>query len=230
MSPRLLFELWYTHQVPSLKKSLWLISFRGLWVRKTRTLITASGIMLGVAAIFAISVMSASTTQSLKDFFAQVSGNANLSISDAGKSGEGMPERTFHRVLVVPGIAAAAEMTTNRAFLVENDKTTTIQLAGIDPELDRRLRTYTLVEGRFLSQREKAHNIVLVTKFASDHGIKLGDSIILRINSEQDEKFRVIGLLADEGAGHLNGGSIGFVTLDVADNIYGRGGKIDRSI
>lgn len=209
-------------------KSLWIISFRNLWVRKARTLVTASGIMLGVAAVFAISVMSASTTQSLKDFFAQVSGRANLSIGDAGRSGEGMPERTFHRVLIVPGVAAAAEMTTNRATLLENDKTTTISVTGIDPDFDRRLRTYTLVEGRFLSQREKAHNILLVTKFAADHNIKLGDSILLRIGSDQEEKFKVIGLLADEGAGHLNGGSIGFVTLDVADNVYNRGGKVDQ--
>lgn len=216
-------------QSRKLGKSLWIISFRNLWVRKARTLVTASGIMLGVAAIFAISVMSASTTQSLKDFFAQVSGKANLSVVDAGGSGEGMPDRTFNRVLIAPGVASAAEMTTNRATLLEKDnKTTTIQVAGIDPEFDRRLRTYTLVDGRLLSQREKARNILLVAKFATNHNIKLGDSILLRISAEQEEKFKVVGLLADGGAGHLNGGSIGFVTLDVADNVFNRGGKIDQ--
>jgi hypothetical protein len=49
---------------------LWQLAFRNLWTRKTRTFVTALGILLGVAAMFAVGVMSASTAQSLKDFFA----------------------------------------------------------------------------------------------------------------------------------------------------------------
>jgi ABC-type lipoprotein release transport system permease subunit len=102
-------------------KKLWLLAFRNLWVRKTRTLITASGILLGVAAMLAVSIMSASTTQSLKDFFAQSSGRASLTISDAGRSGEGFPRRTLHRVQSSPGVTEAVGITANRVMLLAKE-------------------------------------------------------------------------------------------------------------
>jgi len=209
-------------------KHFWQISFRNLWVRKTRTLITASGIMLGVAAVFAINVMSASTTQSLKDFFAATSGKANLTISDAGRSGEGMPERAFTRVLAMPGVQDAAAITNNRATLLASDKNVTIAVAGIDPEADKHLRSYTPTQGQFLSRTSRQRDLVLVEKFAADHAIKVGDSITLRLANNTDEKFKVIGLLASEGAGQLNGGNIAFITLASADTLFTRGGKIDQ--
>lgn len=216
-----------TTRKPTLKH-FWQISFRNLWVRKTRTLITASGIMLGVAAVFAINVMSASTTQSLKDFFAQVSGRANLTISDAGRSGEGMPERAFSRVKVFEGVQDAAAMSNNRATLLQTDKNITLAVAGIDPQEDLHLRSYKMAEGQFLARTSHQRDIVLVQKFAADHGLRLGDTITLRLPDNTEEKFKVIGLLANDGAGQLNGGSIGFVTLESADSLFARGGKVDQ--
>jgi putative ABC transport system permease protein len=206
----------------------WFLAFRNLWVRKTRTLITASGILLGVAAMLAISVMSASTTQSLKDFFAQSSGRADLTISDAGSSGEGFPQRTLRRVQQFDGVVAAVGTTTNRVTLVGQDKLVSIAVVGIDPEVDQRMRTYKLLSGQLPVKREKAQNIVLVAKFASDHQIALGDTITVELPSGDDAKFKVTGLLADEGAGHLNGGSVGFVNLDVAETVFKRGSRLDQ--
>ena len=63
-----------------------LLAFRNLWARKTRMLITMFGILLGVTAILSVSVMISSTTQSLRDIFAQASGRANLTIMDASRA------------------------------------------------------------------------------------------------------------------------------------------------
>ncbi|MCL4394774.1 MAG: ABC transporter permease, partial [Chloroflexi bacterium] len=205
----------------------WILAFRNLWVRKTRTLVTASGILLGVAAMLAVSVMSASTTQSLKDFFAQSSGRANLTIVDASSSGEGFPERTLRRVQQFDGVADAVGTTSNQVLLLAKDKTIPISVVGIDPEADPRLRTFTLAAGQFLAKRQNAQDILLVGKFAADHKIALGDTVTLELPSGIEDKFKVIGLLADEGAGHLNGGSIGFVNLDVAETVFDRGSRID---
>lgn len=179
--------------------------------------------------MLAVSIMSASTTQSLKDFFAQTSGRANLTVSDAGKSGEGFAERALQRIQVFEGVVDAVGITNNRASLVtQENKLVTLLVAGINPDVDRRMRTYTVVDGRFLARHDKSQNILLVAKFAADHSIALGDSVVLRLANGSDEKFKVIGLLADEGAGHLNGGSIGFVNLDVADTVFERGGRLDQ--
>ncbi len=61
--------------------NLYLLAFRNLWVRKSRTLLTLAGVALGVALVLAVSITNASTRQSFEDFFAQASGNASLTIS-----------------------------------------------------------------------------------------------------------------------------------------------------
>src|SRR5512135_3420417 len=132
---------------------LWMLAFRNLGVRKTRTLITASGIALGIAAMLAVSVMGATTAQSLKDFFAQSSGRANLTVTESGNSGEGYSSLTLARVRAVDGVANATGTTVNRVALVEKDKLVSIAIAGIDPQVDPRIRTYKLISGRFLESQ-----------------------------------------------------------------------------
>jgi putative ABC transport system permease protein len=206
----------------------WALAFRNLWVRKARTAVTASGILLGVAAMLAISVMSATTTQSLKAFFAESSGRANLTISDAGNTGEGFPQRTLRRVQQFDGVERAVGTTTNRVTLLAKDELVLLDVVGIDPDVDPQMRTYKLTAGQFLVKREKSQSILLVAKFASDHQIGLGDTITLQLPDGEDQKFKVIGLLADEGAGHLNGGSTGFLNLDVAETVFSRGSRLDQ--
>ncbi len=206
----------------------WMLAFRNLWARKTRTLVTASGIALGIAAMLAVSVMAASTAQSLKDFFAQSSGRANLAITEAGSSGEGLPARALLRVRAVDGVQDAVGSTLNRVSLLTKDKSVPIAISGIDPESDRRVRTYKLASGQFVETRTKAHNAILVGKFAADYDIALGDTITLRLTDGTDDEFKVIGLLTDEGAGRLENGSIAFTNLQVAQDVFGRGNRVDQ--
>ncbi len=207
----------------------YLLAFRNLWARKIRTSITASGISIGVAAMLAVSVMSASTTESLKTFFAQASGRAHLTISDAGRSGEGFDERAVNRVKAFEGVAEVAGTTFNRALLLkQNNKTIGITIAGIEPDADQRMRIYALAGGRFVSRAERAHNVVLVQRFAQDHKIALGDTLTIILPTNREAKIKVVGLLANEGAAQMNAGNIGFVTLDAAQSIFEREGKLDQ--
>ena len=103
-----------------------------------------------------------------------------------------------------------------------------LSVVGIDPESDSRLRTYTLAAGRMLGPREKSHNIVLVAKFAQDHALALDDTLTLTLPDGTGRKFKVVGLLADEGAAHVNGGSVGFVNIDVAQDVFARGSRLDQ--
>jgi putative ABC transport system permease protein len=205
-----------------------MLAFRNLWARKMRTLITASGIALGIAAMLAVSVMAATTAQSLKDFFSQSSGRANLAVTESSNTGEGLAARTLLRVGAFDGVQAAVGATLDRVVLNGKDKTVAIAIAGIDPAVDQVVRTYKISSGRFLEAREKGHNILLVGKFADDHKIALGDSISLGLTNGTEEKFKVVGLLSDVGAGHLENGSIGFVNLPVAQDTFSRGNRLDQ--
>lgn len=210
--------------------NLYLLAFRNLWVRKSRTFLTLSGVALGVALVLAVSITNASAKQSFESFFAQASGNANLTVADAASMTvqKGMRASLLREVQSFPGVAVAAAMTSNEALLIGKDnKTVGLAMVGIDPAIDSQVRTYEIVAGEFLKPKDRSYEIVLVKPEADKHGIGLGDKIELIVGSDA-QTFTVIGLLADKGAARINMGRVGFVTLDVAREVFARGNKVDQ--
>src|SRR5947207_10536169 len=81
------------------------ISLRHLREEPGRTLLTLSGVALGVAVYLAIRLANASALASFNTTVDAVAGRANLQVT--GGSG-GFDERLFLRVRQVPGVQAAA--------------------------------------------------------------------------------------------------------------------------
>jgi putative ABC transport system permease protein len=210
--------------------NLYLLAFRNLWVRKSRTFFTLSGVALGVALVLAVSILNASANKSFESFFAQASGNANLTIADAASMSahKGFRASLLHEVRAFPNVINAVGMTTNSALLLGKDNQTTgLTILGIDPAEDAKIRVYELAEGRLLSEGERAYNIVLPKPIADKREIHLGDKIELMVGNET-LTFTVIGLLADKGAARIYNGAVGFVTLDVSREVFQRGSKFDQ--
>ena len=65
-----------TRQTATLS-NLYGLALRNLWTRKTRTLLTALGIVLGVAVILAINIANSSTLASINKIFDEASGLAD---------------------------------------------------------------------------------------------------------------------------------------------------------
>ena len=94
-----------TQQSSSLR-TLNALAFRNLWARKTRTFLTALGIVLGVAVILAINITNNSTLASINKIFDEASGTADLVIVPSSYTGtSGYPESTLGRVKSVEGVA-----------------------------------------------------------------------------------------------------------------------------
>jgi putative ABC transport system permease protein len=206
------------------------LAFRNLWTRKARTLFTLSGIALGVALVLAVSITNTSAEQAFQDFFAQASGNASLTVSDAASMTvqKGMRASLLHEVKAFPGVATAVGITYDSALLTGKDnQVTSLTVAGVDPADDVQVRTYELAEGRFLSEQDRSYDIVLPRPLAEKRGIALNDKIDLTIGSDI-KTFTVVGLLADKGAARIYNGTLGFVTLEVAREVFERGSKFDQ--
>ena len=117
-------------------RNFYLLAFRDLWARKTRTLLTLFGVALGVAFVLAVSITNTSTQQSLEAFFAQTSGRASLTISNAGGPGvpSGIRASVLREAQAFPGVVAAVAMTADSAILLGKDNANTrLTVAGIDP-------------------------------------------------------------------------------------------------
>ncbi len=203
------------------------LALRNLWSRKLRTLITGFGIVLGVATVLAFGVTNATVENSLNDFFSQTSGDADLTISSSDR-GQTFRERAMRRVANFPGVTLAVGSLWRGADVRLPEENERITLVGIDPNADPQVRSYKLAEGRLIDDTDRTYTIVLVTTFAEDNGIRLGDDLEIDMGGGRVEAFEVVGLLKSEGTARLNNGAIGFLRLDVAQNLFDEGNRLSQ--
>jgi putative ABC transport system permease protein len=210
--------------------NLYLLAFRNLWVRKSRTVLTLAGVALGVALVLAVSITNTSAKKAFEDFFAQASGNASLTIADAASMSvqKGFRASLLRQVKSAPGVVTAVGMTADSALLVGKDKQiTNLTVLGIEPEDDVLVRSYELAQGRFLKTGDRSYEIVLPKPLAEKRGLALDDKIELQVG-QASQTFTLVGLLADKGAARAYNGTVGYVTLDVAREVFERGSKYDQ--
>ncbi len=228
------------------------LAFRNLTTRKTRTLLTTLGIVLGVAVILAISVTNQSTLSSINTIFDEASGLAHLVVESSSYTGvSGFPESIASRVRSVPGVAQAVPTLQTRTLLARDAADWQFQfglggasggnellLFGIDPELDPLARVYKLDSGRFLAPGETSYSALFTRDYADEKSISLGEDvdILLPDTSPRSEAgrdgdlatLRAVGFLRKDGPGLMNGGSVAFVPFDVLQDIFARGGELDQ--
>jgi putative ABC transport system permease protein len=203
------------------------LAFRNLWSRKLRTLLTGFGIVLGVATVLAFGVTNATVEKSLNDFFSQAAGEADLTILSAELK-QTFRERAIDRAAAFPNtiLAVGSLWREDAAWLRPENKVLT--LVGIEPEIDGRVRNYDLAAGRMISRDDRAYTIVLVAVFAEDNDIQLGDDLEIYLGEAGVEKFEVVGLLESEGVARIENGSIGFLRLDVAQDLFAERGRVSQ--
>lgn len=214
------------------------LALRSLMARRSRTLLTLFGIVLGVAVILAINITNLSTLDSLTSVFSQAAGSANLVVLSSTESDEGFKERIRGTILGIPGVQEAVPSLQTQAVLAdrslgERDANffggvdAVLVLYGIDPTLDPQVRDYEIVAGGFLPPALDVYEVVLVESFAADQGIGVGDDLGI-LTPKGIEIVRVAGLMSKEGAGQLNNGLFGVMPLEAAQEIFGRGGSLDQ--
>jgi putative ABC transport system permease protein len=93
-----------------------------------------------------------------------------------------------------------------------------LQIVGIDLQHDPQVRVYTLLEGRMPA--EGKYETAISREYASDKGLELGEELVFATGAGV-EHLEVVGILADEGAATINEGEVAFVSLDVAQQLFG---------
>jgi hypothetical protein len=86
--------------------------------RKSRTLLTIIGIVLGVAVVLAIAITNDSTLTSIRRIFDEASGRAPLVVTSDSVTGEPFDGGTILRVSKVPGVLRAALSVSQKTLLV----------------------------------------------------------------------------------------------------------------
>jgi len=216
-----------------------LLIFRSIRARPLRMLLSTFGIVLGVAAILAIGITNQTALDSVTQLFANTSGKSNLVITNSDVEAGGFSENVLMKVQDLPGIARAVPSLQTGTLLANESgpaeiglnffgmDTGGLMLYGINADLDAEVRVYKIVEGDFLSKDAAAYEIVLVSTFAEENDLEVGDWAEI-VAETGVEKLRLVGLMDRDGAGQLNNGAFGVIPLETAQKLFYRTDEIDQ--
>jgi len=215
------------------------LALSSLRARPLRTLLTTSGVVLGVAVILAISATNVSTLAALTDVFSQASGKAHLTITPSDASAQGFPAAALERISAVGGVAALVPVVRGQVSLADGAAPAQTELSmlgasagglllyAVDPLVDQRAREYKIIAGEFLSPDRGAYDVVLVQSFADEQEVRLGNEVTF-LTPGGSVRLRVVGLMNKDGPGQLNNGAFGVIPLETGREIFLRGGDLDQ--
>jgi len=203
------------------------ISWRHIERHRLRTFLTFLGIALGVSVVVAIAIVNRTLSTSFQSTIDKVAGKAVLQVTN-GESG--VRESLFPVVRDTPGVQDAAAAVEN-VLPVAGFEGERLYTYGVDFLTD-----YTIREHRFagtglafeqgLDFIAQPDSIALTESFANRLGLTKGSEITL-ITSQGRQRYTVRALLQEQGAARVFGGNFALLDLPVAQQAFGKEGKLD---
>ncbi|MGZ6339011.1 MAG: FtsX-like permease family protein [Candidatus Limnocylindrales bacterium] len=179
------------------------LAWRSLWGRPLRSLLTAAGIALGVAVLFAALVTNASIDAAADRTVRAVLGRSDLRV--AAFTEAGLTEPTVRAIASTPGVAVAVPELERRTYLqarlgaVPGGLPGPVTVLGIDPNLDGRLHDLPLAKGTGLSGGPEPSAVVSEALARAEH-LALGDELtLLGSAAAGPTAYRIVGLVAGDG-------------------------------
>jgi putative ABC transport system permease protein len=194
-----------------------------------RSLLTAAGIVLGVAIFAGMHAVGASVQSALNITIDRIAGKTQLQVT-AGESG--FPEDVLERVQSVSVVAAAApviEAVVQSGVKQEGN----LLIVGVDMTGDRSLREYDLEDGDqnivddplvFLAQLD---SLIVTRDFARRTGLGPGRSLTMQ-TMDGEQRFTIRGVMRPGGLSAAFGGNLAVMDIYAAQKVFGRGRRFDR--
>ncbi|MEY2425449.1 MAG: putative transport system permease protein [Actinomycetota bacterium] len=203
------------------------VSVRNLARRKGRYALTASGIALGVAVLFAVQIMSGATNDALDRAIHGSAGEYDVYVHPVGNFDATFAPGMLERVRALPDVALAGTSTNFRSALskpgVARDPDAFPDIAfveGVDLAIDGKARQFELKDGRLFNQG--ADEVVLGRHIAERIHVGVGDQVAIAAPSGSIT-LPVVGILRAEGAGNSSNGDIGFTSIKTSQRLIGKG-------
>ena len=196
-----------------------LLNLRRFTEHRARTALSISGIGIGSALLVAVLGLLGSLTGSVEGFISDLAGAADLEVSAV--SNEGLDERLFFDVEETEGVEAAIPMIRSRALVNRRQ----VMFLGVDQRAQ--------LLGTDLGQDRREE----VERLAAEPGILIGAPLAAAIDAGRgdsvsvfstagEKQIPVAGVIGGE-AGRFNDGMFAVAPLPVAQQLLGKGPRID---
>lgn len=200
--------------------SLQTFSWRAMWRRPGRTILTLLSIVIGVAAVITVTITTAATRRAYQQMFALVTGRAALVVSAEDESP--LAETVRAQVAAVPGVTAAVPVLSRLAVLYAHQERLHTQLLGVDPACDNAVRDYAVKAGRGL---QGGKELLLDEAFAERMQVRVGDRVRL-LTRRGLKEITVVGLLELRGASVLQHAGLVLIPLPTAQTWFAKPGQL----
>jgi putative ABC transport system permease protein len=201
--------------INSLRYFVQLITLGHLRRQKLRALLSMIGVVTGVAAFILSPALLTTIDASLRLTISDLAGRTQAEVRSIEM---GFDVGLLDVVRQTEGVSAVAPVSQSGGLVVGQQEL--LIFFGIDPQIDREFRTYSLAQGEFLSG---VGSVLLTETYAQEKGIQVGDEIRL-VSAGGFRALTVVGTLAgDEGLGRMNGGDV--LVLGIEDALALRGSE-----
>jgi putative ABC transport system permease protein len=201
------------------------------YIRKhlLRSILTATGIVLGVAVFVGMHTANQSVLYGFHQTVDRIAGATQLQIT-AGETG--FDEDVLERVQAIPDVRVAVpviEAVAGTGFKGQGN----ILILGVDMTGDRSLRDYDMQSNDtdvvddplvFLAQPD---SIIITDTFARENGLRVGAKIPMS-TMEGGKSFTVRGIMKSGGLASAFGGNLAVMDIYAVQKVFGRGRKFDR--
>jgi len=204
-------------------------------------MLSAFGIVLGVAGLLSIRATNQTALQSIVKLFENTSGSAKLMITSANLDEGGYHERILRKLDTFPSLQVATPIVRVQTDLTNKNEPADgldisffgvnsggLTLYGVIPSREQATRAYVITQCRFLAD-DNSHRreVVIVETLAAEEEIQVGERIEI-LTPSGTALLEVVGLMAREGPGQINNGAFGVIPLETAQNLFERGNDIDQ--
>jgi putative ABC transport system permease protein len=194
-----------------------------------RTVLTATGVVLGIAVFVAMHTANQRVMATFSDTIDRIAGKTDLQVT----TGEaGFAEDVLERVQALPSVKVAVpviEAVVRPRLEGEGD----LMILAVDMTGDRSLRQYTF-EGSdddvlddpliFLAQPD---SLIASKELAARHNLKIGSHVVLE-TAIGERPFTVRGIMKPQGLATAFGGNLAVMDVYAAQRMFGRGRTFDR--
>ncbi len=214
------------------------VTFRGLWARKVRLLLSAIAVVLGVAMVSGTYVLTDTISSAFENLFASV--NRNTAVAVRGTTGAGfsntdvntdrssLPASLLAKVQAVPGVRAAEPNVSGTAQIINPKTNKPVSNAGA-PGLGvnfsgSSLATLTLRQG---SAPQGPQIAVDRGTFNKIH-LKLGQQVLVQAGTLPAASYQVVGVVTVGDINSLGGATLTAFDLTTAQRVLLQPGRLSQ--
>ena len=191
------------------------LALNRIWATKVRSLLTMLGVVIGVAAIVALTSIVDGASQGINKSLATL-GTNQLNIT--AMAPDALSEQDANALAELEGVSVMFVQTSNEGTIATADKRVNARLVGVSSEYFDAVKP-DIAMGSYLSSSKfaaSAKDVVFGADAANDLG--LTDEMLGRTVKLNGQDFRLVGVLDDQ-AGFGTNGRV-YVTLDASRKLF----------